>query len=315
MSSLLDAALALLAVAAGFVISVFASRRAVADTTDLAAGTSLPPFVVGFTLLALGTDLPEIATSIVSSLAGEGDLVVGDAIGSVATQTTLILGVLPFAGGMLILSKTRVLRIGIATVFALLIGIALMADGDISRLDAVILIIGFLIGTAMTWGPPPSGTQMELSLEAAHKLRKTAMVLASLAVVGAATTLAVWGLTKLSAALEVPEYIVAFFLASIGTSLPELVVTTTAMRRQQTELAIGDAMGASFIDATLAMGIGPIFAPVAVTSGLAIFGSLTAAAAVGVVALILAIRGAHTRPTGLVLIVLYVILYFVLFGV
>lgn len=315
MSSFLETGLALLAVAAGFVISVYASRRAVADTTELAAGTSLPPFVVGFTLLALGTDLPEIATSIVSSLAGEGDLVVGDAIGSVATQTTLILGVLPFAGGALLLSKTRVLRIGIATVFALLIGIALITDGDISRLDALILIAAFLIGTAITWGPPPSGTQMELSLRAADKLKKTAMVLGSLAVVGAATTLAVWGLTSLSEALDVPEYIVAFFLASIGTSLPELVVTTTAMRHQQTELAIGDAMGASFIDATLAMGIGPIFAPVAVTSVLAVFGSLAAAAAVGLVALLLAIRGTHTRSTGLVLIVLYLILYVVLLAV
>jgi len=315
MSPILQAAVSVMAVVIGFVVSVLASRRAVANTTDLAAGTSIPPFVVGFTLLAIGTDLPEIATSIVSSLAEEGDLVVGDAIGSVATQTTLVLGLLPFAGGALILSKTRVLRIGIATVFALMLGTALMADGHISRLDATILIIAFLVGTAMTWGPPPSGTQMELTLEAAQKFKKTAIVLGSLAVVGAATTLAVWGLTTLSEAIAVPEYIVAFFLASIGTSLPELVVTTTAMRRQQTELAIGDAMGASFIDSTLALGIGPLLAPIAVTSALAVFGSLVAAIAVGIVALLLSIRGIHSRLTGGILISLYAVLYLMLLNV
>lgn len=315
MSSILDVAIALLAVVAGFVLSVVASKRAVSDTTELAAGTSLPPFVVGFTLLAVGTDLPEIANSIVSSVAGRGDLNVGDSVGSAATQATLVLGLLPLVGGALALSKTRVLRIGIATVFALLLGTGLMVDGDVSRFDALILVTAFIIGTAITWGPPPTGTQLELSLGAPEKIKKTLMVLGSLAVVGAATTLAVWGLTSLSEALSVPEYIIAFFLASIGTSLPELVVTTTAMRRRQTELAIGDALGASFIDATLSIGIGPLVAPIAVTTSLVVPGSLAAATAVGVVALVLSIRGRHNWATGIPFVLLYLVFYVVLLNV
>lgn len=315
MNAYAEALIAVAAVVGGFVISVMASRRAVSNTAELTAGTSIPPFVVGFTLLALGTDLPEIATSVIASLTGDGDLVVGDAIGSVATQTTLVLGLLPLAGGALVLSKSRVLRIGIATVFALLLGVGLMRDGDVTRLDATILIVAFLVGTVITWGPPPAGTQMELSLEAAKKIRKTLVVLLALAVVGGATTAAVWGLTTLSEVLAVPEYIVAFFLASLGTSLPELVVTTTAMRSQQTELAIGDAMGASFIDSTLAIGIGPLFAPIAVTADLVIPGSLAAAAAVGTVALVLAVRGRHDRKTGAALLLLYLGFYILLFNV
>lgn len=296
----------------GFVFSVLASRRAVSNTVDLASGTSIPPFVVGFTLLAIGTDLPEIANSIVASISGHGDLNVGDSVGSAATQATLVLGLLPLVGGALTLSKTRVLRIGIGTVFALLLGTALMMDGDISRFDAIILCSAFIIGIGITWGPPPEGTQMELSLVAAEKLKKAGLVMLSLAIVGGATTLAVWGLTELSAALAVPEYIVAFFLASIGTSLPELVVTTTAVRRRQTELAIGDALGASFIDSTLSIGIGPLIAPVAVTASLAVAGSLAAATAVGLVALVLAIRGKHNWATGIPFILLYVAFYVVL---
>lgn len=315
MSSPLEIVVAVLAVVVGFVISVFASRRAVSDTTELAAGTSLPPFVVGFTLLALGTDLPEIANSIVASIGGHGDLNVGDSVGSAATQATLVLGLLPLVGGALALSRTRVLRIGIATVFALLLGTGLMIDGDVSRFDAIILVTAFIIGTAITWGPPPSGTQMELSLQAPEKIKKTLIVFASLGVVGGATTLAVWGLTSLSEALAVPEYIVAFFLASIGTSLPELVVTTTAMRRGQTELAIGDALGASFIDSTLSIGIGPLLAPIAVTTSLVIPGSLAAATAIGIVSLVLAIRGRHSWATGIPFILLYVAFYVVLLNV
>ncbi len=315
MNSIIDAIIPIGAVVVGFLISVLASRRAVTHTADLAAGTSIPPFVVGFTLLAIGTDLPEIANSIVSSVSGHGDLNVGDSVGSAATQATLVLGLLPIVGGALTLSKTRVLRIGIGTVFALLIGTALMMDGDITRFDALVLCSAFIIGIAITWGPPPEGTQMELSLETARKLKKTGMVLLALAVVGGATTLAVWGLTRLSATLSIPEYIVAFFLASIGTSLPELVVTTTAMRRKQTELAIGDALGASFIDSTLSIGIGPLIAPVAVTASLAVVGSLAAATAIGLVALVLAVRGRHTWASGIPFILLYVVFYVVLLNV
>ncbi len=315
MSHLLTVVAAVLAVLVGFVLSVLASRRAVTDTTDLAKGTSLPPFVVGFTLLALGTDLPEIANSIVASVSGHGDLNVGDSVGSAATQATLVLGLLPLIGGALALSKARVLRIGVATVFALLLGTGLMIDGDVSRFDALILVTAFIIGTAITWGPPPTGTQMELSLETREKARKILMVLGSLAIVGAATTLAIWGLTSLAESLEVPEYIVAFFLASIGTSLPELVVTTTAMRRKQTELAIGDALGASFIDSTLSVGIGPLIAPIAVTTSLVVPGSLAAAIAIGIVSLVLAIRGRHNWATGIPFVLLYVVFYLVLLNV
>jgi cation:H+ antiporter len=308
----METALALAAVAAGFTVSVVASRHAVANTAELAAGTGLPPFVIGFTLLAIGTDLPEIANSIVSSITGHGDLNVGDSIGSAATQVTLVLGLLPLVGGAFVISKKRVGRVGVATLFALFLGAALMTDGHISRFDAVVLISAWLIGTFVTWGPPPEDTQLPLQLVAADKIKKTAIVLFALAIVGGATLVAVWGLTNLAEALSVPEYIIAFFLASIGTSLPELVVTTTAIRRGERELAIGDALGATFIDSTLSLGIGPLIAPVAVTASLAVVGSLSAAIAVGIVTLTLALRGRHDWRTGVPFIVLYLLFYVVL---
>lgn len=307
--------LALLAVVGGFTVSVLASRKAVANTAELAAGTSIPPFVVGFTLLALGTDLPEIANSIVASLSGHGDLNVGDSVGSAATQVTLILGLLPLVGGAVVLSKTRVLRIGIATVFALMLGAVLMLDGDVSRIDAAIFIAAWAIGTAVTWGPPPEGTQMELSLGATEKAKKTLIVLLALGVVGGATIMAVWGLTQLAEAINVPEFIVAFFLASIGTSLPELVVATTAMRRHQTELAVGDALGATFIDSTLSIGIGPAFAPIVVTTGLVVPASIVTAGAVSIVVLALSVRGRHDWRTGIPFVLLYLALYLVLLSI
>ena len=83
------AALWVAAVVVGLTVTVLGSREAVSDATDLARGTRLPPFFVGMTLLALGTDFPEIANSVVASATDNGDVNVGDSVGSSLTQLTL----------------------------------------------------------------------------------------------------------------------------------------------------------------------------------------------------------------------------------
>lgn len=303
-------ALAALAVAGGFLSAVLASRRAVVDTAELASGTRIPRFVIGFTLLALGTDLPEIANSIASSITGHGDLNVGDSVGSTATQVTLVLGLLPIvAGASFVISRHRFARIGSFTVVALLMGAVLMLDGRISRVDALLLLGAWAVGSVLTFAKAPEGTQLDLPLSAPGKLAKMGTVLIALAVVGVGALAAVWGMTVLAEALSAPEYVIAFFGASIGTSLPELIVEFTALRQGQSELAIGDALGSSFVDATLSIGIGPLIAPVAVTASLAIRGSLAAAAAVAGVVLLLAVRRRHDWATGVVLVLIYLAFY------
>ena len=306
----LDLVLAIGAVVVGFSLAVLASRRAVTNTAQLAAGTRLPRFVIGFTLLAVGTDLPEIANSIVSSVSGHGDLNVGDSIGSAATQITLVLGLLPLVGGVgFAIARGRFARASAATVGALLFGVLLMLDGDISRTDALLLLGAWVLGSILTWGPAPPGTQLDLPLEATNKTKKALAVLLALAVVAVGATIAVWGMTTLAEAINTPEYIVAFFLAALGTSLPELVVDLTAARRGQKELAMGGAMGSSFVDSTLSIGIGPLIAPIVVTTGLVVRGSLLATAAVLLVAGLLLIRGRHDRLSGVVLIGAYLAMY------
>ena len=93
------------AVVIGFPIAVLASRRVVRHASALAAGSRIPSFVIGVSLLAIGTDLPEIANSIIASLADQGDVNVGDSLGSTATQMTLVLGLLPFLGGAIMIKR------------------------------------------------------------------------------------------------------------------------------------------------------------------------------------------------------------------
>lgn len=298
----------------GLLVAVMSSRWAVGHLTVFAAGTRIPPFVIGITLVSIGTDLPEIANSLVASVTGHGDINIGDSIGSATVQATLILGLLPFITGSFPIARKRLRRAGIATVGVLLIGAALMADGDVSRFDAGLLIAGWVIGTVVIWRDQSDRATERVEKRGPRSGRHLLQAFVGLILVGLGATTAIQALTELSLIWSLPEYLVAFVLASLGTSLPELVVEISAVRRGQWDLAVGDAIGSSFVDATLSLGIGPLVAPIVVSAGLAVMGSLLAAAAVGLAVLVLVHRGLHDRVSGAVLIAIFILVYFVITG-
>jgi cation:H+ antiporter len=146
------------------------------------------------------------------------------------------------------------------------------------------------------------------------RAKQTAIVLAALAAVGAGATFAVRALVRIAELVGVPEFVLAFFGASLGTSAPEIAVDLTALLRGAPGIALGDALGSSLVDSTLSIGAGPIVAPAAVTARLAVVGSVYALAAVAIVGIALGWRRRHDRLTAALLIGLYVLAYFVVIG-
>ena len=206
------------------------------------------------------------------------------------------------------------MRTALLTVAGLAIGIGLMADGFISRLDALILISCWLVGSVYLWRRVPHGRQLELELEPDDRAKRYHVVgtLVALVFVVGGAALAVNGIIGLAEEFGVPEFIISFFGASIGTSLPELVVMVAAVRRGEPDLAIGDAVGSSFADATLSLGSGPLIAPTAITASFAFQGALLAMVAAGVVALLFARVRRHDRRTGALLLLVYAGFYVLL---
>lgn len=295
--------------ATGFLVAVLASRYSVEHLTKFAAGTRIPPFIIGITLVSIGTDLPEIANSIVASVTGHGDVNVGDSIGSAVVQSTLILGLLPLIAGAFPIARGRVTRIGAATAGALLLGAALMADGHLSRLDAVLLIGAWILGTAVVWRDLPADAQPLVKTGGERNLTHLWPAIVGLMLVGLGATTAVQAVTQLAEVLEVPEYLIAFLVASLGTSLPELVVDVTAVRRGQWDLAMGDALGSSFVDSTLSLAAGPLIVPIVVSSTIAVIGSIIAAVAMVLVVLILSVKKQHDWLSGVALIAVFLLVY------
>ena len=292
-------------VAVGLTVAVIASDRAVNDAVALAARLGASPFVIGVTVLAIGTDLPEIANSIWASATDRGDLNVGDSVGSVLTQLTLALGVTCLVGRV-IASRHRVLTSGALIVGALVLGALFVLDEKVTRVEGAALVVVWVIGTVVL---ASGGAPSPRAAVADHGTgRRLGVVLGSLVIVGGGAWVAVESFARLAADAGLPEYLASFFVLALGTSLPELVVAVGAVRRGAGELALGDLLGASFTDATLSLGVGPLLFPI-VVDDTAARGGLVAAVTAAIVVAVLARNRVHGRATGIVLLLLYASLY------
>ena len=311
--SYVDVAVSIVLLVGGLGLALVASDVAVSYTRSLAALLGAPPFVVGVVLVALGTDLPEIANSIASHVQGEGDVNVGDSVGSTLTQYTFVLGLFPLVIAVIAISRLQVGLVSVLTMGGLLMTTLFVLDGSLGRVDGMLLVLAWagsmlLVTRVLPAGQPEDPPAVRLRGHGAQ----VAVILAALAVVGVGATIAVRSLVELSEEVGVPEFLLAFFGASLGTSAPEIAVDITALRQGAPAIALGDALGSSLIDSTLSIGIGPLVEPAPVTTRLAVTASLYTAAAVAVVALVLIARRRHDRVSAAVLMGLYALSYVVL---
>jgi len=293
---------------------VLSSDKAVEHSLSLAATLGISPLMIGLLLVSVGTDLPEIVNSIVSCALGHGNINAGDSIGSVLTQITLVLGLLPFFGRGFRVKKREILVAGICEVLALMLVFSMAEKGYITRINALLLVGSWPMYMLLTKGVTRRGVKTE---DYKHHVLRGKFYHISVAMLGfAGVAVGAYAMVKsaiaLSATLGIPEYILSFFMLSIGTSLPELAVDLVAIRKKEYEVAIGDIIGSCIVDATLSIGIGQVFFPQTIAANLASTTILYTIFASSVVILILALREKMDRKAGAIFMMLYALSYLTL---
>jgi cation:H+ antiporter len=270
------------------------------------------PFMVGLTLVSLGTDLPEIVNSIFSSGLGHGDINVGDSLGSVLTQMSLVSGLLPFFVGKFKVKRRDILIIGAYEILALILAVSIAEKGYITRVNALFLVAVWPVLMLLTRSATAKNdAEAKYLTERSDERHRRHFVIAALGFtgVGIGSFAVIESVIAISETLHISEYLISFFVVAIGTSLPELVVDLTAIRNRHYKLAMGDLIGSCIVDASFAIGIGPLIFPVSVSGQLvtitglyAIFGSI-------VVISTLAIRKIVDKKTGALFILVYALSY------
>lgn len=311
----MDIALNIFLLAGGLGVALVASDRAVAYTRAFAAALGAPSFVVGVVLVSIGTDLPEIANSIAAHVQGEGDVNVGDSVGSTLTQYTLVLGLFPLVVPVVAIRRRQIGLVSAFTMAGLGLTVLFVADGWLGRPEGLVLVLSWVVlSFALVRLLPGEAEAHPPRVRLTRPFQQAGVVLLALGFVGFGATVAVRALVRLAELVGVPEFVIAFFGASLGTSAPEIVVDLMALARGAPAIALGDALGSSFVDSTLSIGAGPLVAPAEVTPRLAVVGSLYALVAVAIVGLVLGARRRLDRYASAVLIGLYAFAYVVLIG-
>jgi len=255
----------ILLIVAGVTLVLWGADRLTDGAVALAERIKIPQIVIGLTIVAMGTSAPEFCVSLVSALKGTADLAVGNVVGSNIFNTLLIVGAAAMVSPMTILPSTVKKDIPIAVLSSILLTVMVLTDGDLSRLDAAILMVGFL---AFMWftlrgakGKADEEPTAPKNLSVAKSLLLLVIGLACL-VVG--SNIFVNGASEVAQQLGVSEAVIGLTVVAGGTSLPELATSVVAARKGNSGIAIGNVLGSNVFNILLILGGAGLICPMQV---------------------------------------------------
>jgi cation:H+ antiporter len=312
---MLNIFIAFLILIGSIALIIFSSNTAVKHSAALASSLGVSSLIIGITLVSIGTDVSEIFNSIISCALGHGDIDVGDSVGSDLTQLTLIFGLLPIICGSFIVKRKEFLIIGSCEILSLILIFTVVEKGFFTRIDALFMMLSFLFYTMVTYNVTKSDmlTKVDLMIHNNHdnstrrRIHFLIFAIIGFAGVTVSSYLIVQSVIYLSTRFNVNEFILSFFLLSIGTSLPELIVDITALRKKEFTLAIGDIIGSCIVDSTISIAIGQFLFPQSVSAQFAIPAILYTIFASLIVIIVVSKRKIMDWKSGILFILVYIL--------
>jgi len=246
-----------LGICVGIALLLYGAERAVDAAIALAHGLGVPTLLVGGTLVAVGSSVPEIATSMYAGLYGAGGFVVGHIIGSATSQITVGIGVVALLSP-LSLERLKVGVYGVAMVGAMGLMVLAIRSGTVSRLEGGGLIAAYLLFVAVRVHSDDEETVADRIDDADHPpVRAIAWIIVGFALVAIGGHLLVVQSGALAAALGVPSYLLGL-VTGLGTTAPEILIAGLAVRRGEGDIAVGTLFGSNVTDPLFSLGVGAL---------------------------------------------------------
>ena len=261
----------ILAFVIGLVLLVLSADKFVDGAAAIANHYGMPALLIGMVVVGIGTSAPEMVVSAIAALQDNPGLALGNAYGSNICNIALILGMTALISPIPVQSQVLRQELPILTGVTLLAGYQLL-DGQLSLLDALVLIATFAV--VMWWLVRQSMATREDAMSQAaaveaqeHQMsakRAWLLVGAGLLVMMASSRALVWGAENMAKSLGVSDLVVGLTVVAIGTSLPELVSSVVAVRKQQHAMALGNILGSNLFNTLGVVGVAGLIAPAAV---------------------------------------------------
>lgn len=254
----------------GVVLVLWGADRLTEGAVAVAERLRVPQIVIGLTIVALGTSMPELCVSVVSALKGTPDLAVGNVVGSNIFNALLIVGVAALVAPMTILRSTVFKDVPCALVASVVLLMMCQNDWVITRLDGVILFVFFLVFMRLTIKgatsaqPAPQEAEEKEALAGKQPMKGWLaglwMVVGLAALIGG-SNLFVGGATEVARALNVSDAVIGLTIVAGGTSLPELATSVVAAKKGNSGIAIGNVLGSNVLNILFILGLTGMISP------------------------------------------------------
>ena len=248
-----------------FVVSIaallFASDKFVESAENIGLSLGISPFIIGVTIVAFGTSLPELATSIVAVLDGTPQIVIGNVVGSNITNIALVLGLTAVVVKNIDL-EYNLWHIDIPFLWgsAFLLYFA-VSDGVFSFYEAGLFLAG--IGIFLAYSLKDEDRPDKKDRPTASWKDYVWLIVGG-AIVSLSATGVIGAITTIAALLDIAPSVIALSAVAIGTSLPEVAVSLAAARKGKASIAVGNAIGSNVFNTFIVMAIPRFFGPLAI---------------------------------------------------
>lgn len=258
----------------GFVLLVWGADKFVEGASALARKMGVSPLLVGLTIVAFGTSMPELAVSVTAALRGANEIAVGNVVGSNIFNLLVVAG-LSAVICPLVMDKMLLRRDWPLSIFAaVLLLVAIAPDHVIARWEGAVLLVIFAvilsrqIKAALNDRAQLAAAEAEAAEEAAEMTQSPVMIwvniVLGLACIVLGGQLAVNGATGIARMFGLSETLIGLTIVAIGTSLPELVTSIVAARKGQNEIAMGNVIGSNLFNILLILGVSAVITPIPV---------------------------------------------------
>ncbi|MGR2737189.1 calcium/sodium antiporter [Billgrantia sp. Q4P2] len=263
--------LPVMAVVAGLVLLVWSAERFVDGAAATSRRLGVSPLLVGMLVIGFGTSAPELMVSSLAASQGNPGLALGNGYGSNIANIGLILGLMAVIAPLAVHSSVirRELPILVAVTF---LSALLMWGGLIGRLEGSLLLvllaamIGFSIWHARRSGPDPLGDETEESLQAHPMSLRSGVIwtLVGLILLVVSSRVLVWGAVEIAVGFGVSDLIIGLTVVAVGTSLPELASSFSALRKGEHDLVVGNVVGSNLFNTLGVVGLAAVIHPIEV---------------------------------------------------
>ena len=291
----------------GFVLLMKGADWFVEGASKLADRFGIPQLVIGLTIVAMGTSLPEAAVSISAAIKGSAEITIGNVVGSNILNVLIILGLTSVIRTVAVQKSTIRYEIPFTILVTAILAVEGLIDNQVSRVEGVILWVFMIIYLIYLLRMAKNGQPMEDIPESDKNdsiLKLLIMIVVGVVMIVLGSDISVDAATALATIFGMSERLIGLTIVALGTSLPELVTSVTAAIKGKADIAVGNIVGSNIFNILFVVGTTALITPVTYSANFMV-DSIVAVAAMVLLWVSVFRKKQLARPAGIVMLIGY----------